>query len=219
MNLICFSNLICPQCDSESYEISQNLVIYISNYLNGKRCKRVSVEREGGKLGNFVFAQIHHDILLLCRTHHTINVADVLLYPLHIHAFPVSETQKTKPTTMGSSLTHLTLTFGFGMSFFIVWILADHRNLLQLYTQTCKHHHVLEVGADLVFTAQVQQEGEGVDVRCPAQKHSQLGEEESRHDCKNGATAALTASRPSLDILSLLRASEGSVHEKVVLGH
>lgn len=70
---------------------------------------------------------------------------------------------------------------------------------MQICTQTCKHHHVLEVGADLVFTAQVQQEGEGVDVRRSAQKHSQLGGEVSRSgykNKKNGANAALTASTP-----------------------
>lgn len=80
---------------------------------------------------------------------------------------------------------NLSETFGFGMLFFIVWILTDQRNHQQLYAQTCKHHHVLEVGADLVSTAQVQQEGERIDVRRSAQKHSQLGREVSRHDCKN----------------------------------
>ncbi len=116
---------------------------------------------------------------------------------------------------------NLSKTFGLGMLFFIVWILTDQRNHQQLYAQTCKHHHVLEVGADLVSTAQVQQEGERIDVRRSAQKHSQLGREVSRHDCKNWTTAALKAPPPlqNRDILSFLRPSEGSVHEKVVLGY
>ena len=42
-------------------------------------------------------------------------------------------------------------------------------------TLTSKHHHVLEVGADLVASAQVEEEGEGVDVASPADKHRHLG--------------------------------------------
>ena len=41
-------------------------------------------------------------------------------------------------------------------------------------TLTSKHHHVLEVGADLVLATQVDEEGQRVDVRCPAQEHSHL---------------------------------------------
>lgn len=69
---------------------------------------------------------------------------------------------------------------------------------MQFYAQTCKHHHVLEVGGDLVFAAQVQQEGEGVDVCRSAQKHGQLSGvvSRSRSGCKNGANAELTASTP-----------------------
>jgi hypothetical protein len=47
-------------------------------------------------------------------------------------------------------------------------------------TLTSKHHHVLEVGADLVATAQVEEEGEGVDVASPANEHSHLGSLRSR---------------------------------------
>ena len=39
---------------------------------------------------------------------------------------------------------------------------------------TCEHHDVLEVGADLVLATQVDEEGQRVDVRCPAQEHSHL---------------------------------------------
>ena len=40
--------------------------------------------------------------------------------------------------------------------------------------RTSKHHHVLEVGSDLVASPQIEEEGEGVDVGGPAQEHSQL---------------------------------------------
>lgn len=100
--------------------------------------------------------------------------------------------------------------------------LANHRNQLQIYTQTCKHHHVLEVGADLVFAAQVQQEGEGVDVRSSAQKHSQLGGEVSRSGYKKMKLMLHWQHlhpNQNHDILPFLSISKGSVNEKVVLGH
>lgn len=40
--------------------------------------------------------------------------------------------------------------------------------------RTCKHHDVLKVGSDLVLAAQVEQEGQRVDVCCPAKKHGNL---------------------------------------------
>lgn len=100
--------------------------------------------------------------------------------------------QEKQTHTIGSSLTHLTLRF---------WLLACFSSKIKswlaitnLKAQTCKHHHVLEVGADLVSTAQVQQERERIDVRRSAQKHGQLGGEVSRRDCRNQANTALTAS-------------------------
>lgn len=43
-----------------------------------------------------------------------------------------------------------------------------------LGARTCKHHDVLKVGANFVPAAQVEQEGQRVDVCRPAHKHSQL---------------------------------------------
>lgn len=40
---------------------------------------------------------------------------------------------------------------------------------------TCKHHHVLEVGSDLVASSQIEKEGERVDVCSSSQEHCQLG--------------------------------------------
>lgn len=39
---------------------------------------------------------------------------------------------------------------------------------------TCEHHHVLEVGANFLSASQVQQEGQGVDVRGSADKNGDL---------------------------------------------
>lgn len=43
-----------------------------------------------------------------------------------------------------------------------------------LCARTCKHHDMLKVGANFIPAAQVEQEGQRVDVCCPAQKHGQL---------------------------------------------
>ncbi|TNN72742.1 hypothetical protein EYF80_017026 [Liparis tanakae] len=45
----------------------------------------------------------------------------------------------------------------------------------KLVPRTSKHHHVLEVGSDLVASSQIQQEGERVDVRGSSQEYRQLG--------------------------------------------
>lgn len=40
---------------------------------------------------------------------------------------------------------------------------------------TRKHHHVLEVGSDLVASSQIKKEGQRVDVSSSSQEHCQLG--------------------------------------------
>ena len=39
---------------------------------------------------------------------------------------------------------------------------------------TCEHHNVLDVRSNLVLAAQVKQEGQRIDVGCPAKEHCQL---------------------------------------------
>lgn len=39
---------------------------------------------------------------------------------------------------------------------------------------TCKHHHVLEVSFDLVSSAQVEEEGQRVDVESSSDEYSDL---------------------------------------------
>lgn len=54
------------------------------------------------------------------------------------------------------------------------------RNRVQVLTYTpvtCEHHDVLEVGADAAGAAEVEQEGQRVNVGGPAQENSQLGGE------------------------------------------
>lgn len=49
-----------------------------------------------------------------------------------------------------------------------------------LYTHillTCKHHHVLEIGLDLVATSEVKKERERVDVGSSSQKHRNLAKD------------------------------------------
>lgn len=57
---------------------------------------------------------------------------------------------------------------------------------------TRKHHDMLEIGTDLVFAAQVEQEGEGVDICCPAKKHSNLLGHQSRADSENNCSTSMT---------------------------
>lgn len=42
---------------------------------------------------------------------------------------------------------------------------------------TCKHHHVLEIGLDLVATSEVKKERERVDVRSSSQEHRNLAKD------------------------------------------
>lgn len=70
---------------------------------------------------------------------------------------------------------------------------------LWVCVHTCKHHDVLEVGANLVPATQVEQEGQRVDVCRSAQKHGQL----QRPDRQGQAHNKTRRSRPPLRILVL----------------
>lgn len=66
-------------------------------------------------------------------------------------------------------------------------------NLLIRTLPTCKHHHVLEIGLDLVAPSEVEKEGERVDVSGSSQEHGDLEGQGSRRG--NGSRGELPRHR------------------------
>lgn len=62
------------------------------------------------------------------------------------------------------------LNLGFSVAF-------NTQVLLVCILRTCKHHHVLEIGLDLVATSEIEKKRERVDVSGPSQKHCNLAKD------------------------------------------